>query len=34
MDGGCTILGEVEEGLDVLDRIEAGDRIEKVVELP
>ncbi|HZF08924.1 MAG TPA: peptidylprolyl isomerase [Thermoanaerobaculia bacterium] len=34
LDGGYTIFGEVEQGLDVLDRIEAGDRIEKVVELP
>jgi cyclophilin family peptidyl-prolyl cis-trans isomerase len=34
LDGGYTIFGEVEAGLEVLDRIEAGDRIEKVVELP
>ena len=34
LDGGYTVFGEVESGLDVLDRIEAGDRIEKVVELP
>jgi cyclophilin family peptidyl-prolyl cis-trans isomerase len=33
LDGGYTIFGEVEQGMDVLDRIEAGDRIEKVVEL-
>ena len=34
LDGGYTVFGEVEAGLDVLDRIEAGDKIEKVVELP
>jgi cyclophilin family peptidyl-prolyl cis-trans isomerase len=34
LDGGYTVFGEVESGLDVLDKIEAGDRIEKVVELP
>ncbi len=34
LDGGYTVFGEVESGLDVLDKLEAGDRIEKVVELP
>jgi cyclophilin family peptidyl-prolyl cis-trans isomerase/HEAT repeat protein len=34
LDGGYTVFGEVESGLDVLDRIEAGDKVEKVVELP
>ncbi|MEA2693643.1 MAG: hypothetical protein QOJ16_3030 [Acidobacteriota bacterium] len=34
LDGDYTVFGEVESGLDVLDKIEAGDRIEKVVELP
>jgi cyclophilin family peptidyl-prolyl cis-trans isomerase/HEAT repeat protein len=34
LDGGYTVFGEVEAGLDVLDKIEAGDKIESVVELP
>ncbi len=34
LDGGYTVFGEVESGLDVLDKLEAGDKIEKVVELP
>jgi cyclophilin family peptidyl-prolyl cis-trans isomerase/HEAT repeat protein len=34
LDGGFTSFGEVVQGMDVLDRIEAGDRIETVRELP
>ncbi|HEY8022199.1 MAG TPA: peptidylprolyl isomerase [Thermoanaerobaculia bacterium] len=34
LDGGFTAFGEVTRGLDVLDQIEAGDRIERVRELP
>jgi len=34
LDGGFTSFGEVVQGLDVLDRIEAGDRIESVREIP
>jgi len=34
LDGGFTAFGEVVGGLDVLDRLEAGDRIERVRELP
>jgi cyclophilin family peptidyl-prolyl cis-trans isomerase/HEAT repeat protein len=34
LDGGYTVFGQVVAGDDVLDRIEGGDRIEKVVEVP
>ncbi len=34
LDGGFTAFGEVVQGLDVLDRLEADDRIESVRELP
>ncbi|HTQ79926.1 MAG TPA: peptidylprolyl isomerase, partial [Thermoanaerobaculia bacterium] len=34
LDGGYTVFGEVESGLDVLDLLEAGDRMEKVREIP
>lgn len=34
LDGGFTAFGEVVQGLDVLDRIEADDRIESVREIP
>ncbi len=34
LDGGFTSFGEVVQGLDVVDRLEAGDRIERLRELP
>jgi cyclophilin family peptidyl-prolyl cis-trans isomerase len=33
LDGGYTAFGEVIAGGEVLDRIQLGDRIEKVVEV-
>jgi cyclophilin family peptidyl-prolyl cis-trans isomerase/HEAT repeat protein len=34
LDGGYTVFGRVIEGLDVADRLEQGDRIQKAVVLP
>ncbi len=34
LDGGFTAFGEVVEGLDVVDRLAAGDRMDKVREIP
>jgi cyclophilin family peptidyl-prolyl cis-trans isomerase/HEAT repeat protein len=34
LDGGYTVFGRVVDGLDVADRLEQGDRIQKAVVLP
>lgn len=34
LDGGYTVFATVERGMDVADRIEQGDRIERIVVLP